>query len=84
MSGWTMIGRKRTKVRHIRRMVVKMMIALFISERSRGEPAATAIGAKTVGMNVNPAIQPSSFVAARWQQAPKTMVMARLMGMIAK
>ena len=80
MSGWTMMGRRRMKVRHISSMVVKMRIALFISARLPVSPAATAIGAKTVAMNVN--IASPGF--SRQQQAPKTMVVARLMGMIAK
>ena len=84
MSGWNMTGRRRTKVRHIRRMVVKMMIALFISERLEVEPAPTAIGAKTVVMSVSQASSPSSVVAARWQHTQNTMVAARVSGMIAK
>ena len=50
-----MVGRRRIKGRHIRRMVVKMMIALFISERLEVEPATTAIGAKTVAVRVSQA-----------------------------
>ena len=84
MSGWTMAGSRRTKVRHISRMVVKMVIALFISERSLFELETTAIGAKTVAISVKIAPKPFSVVQARWRQDPKTMVVARLMGMIAK
>ena len=81
MSGWYMIGRRRMKVMHIRRIVVKMVIALFISERSLFEPAATAIGAKTVAISVNQGSSPSS---DRVQHAQHTMVVARARGMIAK
>ena len=69
------------KVRHISRMVVKMMIALFISARSEVEPATTAIGAKTVAISVRKAFPGSS---RSRQKETITMVVARLMGMIAK
>ena len=84
MSGWYMIGRRRTKVMHISRIVVKMAIALFISERWEVESEKTTIGTKIVAGSVSKAPLPSSFVAIRWPNAQHTMVTARVSGMIAK
>ena len=76
MSEWTMTGRRRRKVRLSSRIVVKMVIALFISLRLAATSETTAIGTKIVAMSVKNTLHSTS----PQRQVQKTMVLASMTG----
>ena len=78
-SGWISSGSNRMTVRVSRKIVVKMVIALFISVRWEVLLDQTTIGAKMVAISVRK--EPG---VSLQRQTPKTMLMQSRTGMSAK